>query len=245
MKDHNKHKFKGIFTGFFHQLLQVDLIRYAISRLRFIYFVNLRRRLKTLDKVSDGVAKNTIMHNLKGLSDYAAVRPLALIKPLSVIETLSKDSTILSIGPRTEGELLSLVGYGFLPKNIRGLDLITYSPWVDIGDMHQMPYDDDSFDVVMAGWVIAYSHTPEVAAKEMVRVVKNGGIISIGVQHTGEQKKEEILPYVSGAGRETDRVDQITQYFGDCIKHIYFHHEIEQERMSKKGSILVTFSVKK
>ncbi|MEL6557519.1 MAG: class I SAM-dependent methyltransferase [Bacteroidota bacterium] len=203
------------------------------------------RRLRTLEEVTDGVAKNTIMHNLKGLSDYAAVRPLALIKPLSVIETLSKDSTILSIGPRTEGELFAMVGYGFLPKNIRGLDLITYSPWVDIGDMHDMPYDDSSFDVIFAGWVIAYSHTPEIAAKEMVRVVKNGGIIAIGVQHTGKQKKEEILPYTSGAGRETDRVDQITEHFGDYIKHVYFHHEITEERMDIKGSVLAIFSIKK
>ena len=245
MKDHNKHKFKGIITGFFHQLLQIDFIRYVLVRLRFIYFVKIKRRLKTLDQVSKGVASNTIMHNMKGLSDYAAVRPLALIKPLSVIETLTKDATILSIGPRTEGELFSLVGYGFYAKNIRGLDLITYSPWVDIGDMHKMPYGDSSYDVIMAGWVIAYSHTPEIAAQEMIRVVKNGGIIAIGVQHTGHQKKEEILPYISGAGRETSRVDEITDYFGDNIDHIYFHHEIVADRMSVKGSVLAIFSVKK
>jgi len=244
MKDHNKHKYKGILKGFFHQLLQVDLIRYVISRLRFIYFVKILGKLRALENPHKGVAKNTINHNLKGITDYAAVRPLALIKPLSVIESLSKDSKILTIGPRTEGEMLALIGYGFMPQNIVGLDLITYSPWVDIGDMHEMPYDDNSFDVVLAGWVIAYSHTPEIAAKEMIRVLKPGGIIAIGVEYNVENI-EKLVGYIPGAGRITNSVDQVTKYFADNIDHIYFDHGITEDRKNMKGSIIAIFSIKK
>ena len=244
VKDHNQHKYKGIFKGFIHQLLQVDLIRYSISRLRFIYFVKVLRKLRTLESPHEGVAENTIDHNLKGITDYAAVRPLALIKPLSVIESLSKDSKVLTIGPRTEGEMLALVGYGFLPQNIVGLDLITYSPWVDIGDMHQMPYNENSFDVILAGWVIAYSHTPGIAAKEMIRVLKPGGIVAIGVEY-GIDNAKELLGYIPGAGRKTNSVDQITRYFADHLDFMYFSHGIVDSRKNMKGSVLAIFSIKK
>lgn len=244
MKDHNQHKFKGLFKNFMHQFLQVDIIRYTISRLRFFWFVKILRRIKTLKGDENKVAKNTIMHNLKGLKDYAAVRPLALIKPLSVIETLSYESKVLCIGPRTEGEILALIGYGFLGRNITGLDLITYSPWVIAGDMHDMPFQDNTFDVVLAGWVIAYSNDPHQAAKEMIRVLKPGGIVAIGVEYAPSGMHEN-LGYVAGAGRKTSQSNQITQYFKDSIDHIYFNHEINSDRKNFKGSVLVIFSIDK
>jgi SAM-dependent methyltransferase len=247
MKDHNNHKYKKTFQGFWHQLLQIDLIRHFIVATRFFYFTKIVRKLKTYDVDTGGVSSNTISHNLKGIRDHAATRPLALIKPLSVIESLSKEAKILTIGPRSEGELFSLVGYGFLPKNIQGLDLISFSPWVDLGDMHKMPYEDNSFDVVVLGWVIAYSDTPEIAAKEVVRVLKNGGIVAIGVEHGGEeaelQKKE--MGYTPGSGRFTNHVDQFLVYFGDHINDVYFTHNILPERMHLKGSVLSIFSIKK
>ncbi|MEP1097179.1 MAG: class I SAM-dependent methyltransferase [Cyclobacteriaceae bacterium] len=244
MKDHNSHKYKGILQGFFHQLLLVDLVRYFISRIRFIYFVKFRRKLRTFEQKTDSIAENTIFHNMKGLSDYAAVRPLMLIKPLSVIESLSKDAKILTIGPRTEGEIFSLIGNGFLPKNIRGLDLISYSPWVDLGDMHNMPYDDNSFDVTILGWVIAYSHSPELAAKEVVRVLKPGGIVAVGVEYTGTEEQSTIS-YVAGAGRQTKSVEQVKKYFENHVDHMYFNHDITEERKPVKGSVILIFSTKK
>jgi hypothetical protein len=247
MKDHNKHKQKSIVQGFFHQLLQVDLIRHFIVAARFFYFTKIVKKLRTFDLKSKEVSENTITHNLKGIRDHAATRPLALIKPLSVIESLSKNAKILTVGPRSEGELFSLVGYGFLPQNIRGLDLITFSPWVDLGDMHAMPYLDNSFDVVLLGWVIAYSESPEIAAKEVIRVLKPGGIVAIGVEHGGEeaemQKKE--MGYVPGSGRFTNHIDDFTKYFGNNVDNIYFQHNILPERMKLKGSVLSIFSIKK
>ena len=47
MKDHNKQK--SIIQGFFHQLLQVDLIRHFIVASRFFYFTKIVKKLKTFD----------------------------------------------------------------------------------------------------------------------------------------------------------------------------------------------------
>lgn len=248
MKDHNSHKYKGVGLGFWHQLLQIDLIRYIISRLRFFYFVKVRRNLRTLDQTNDQeVADNTVSHNLKGIKDYAAVRPLALVKPLSVIESLSKDAKVLTIGPRSEGEMLALIGYGFMPKNIRGLDLISYSPWVDIGDMHHMPYEDSTYDAVVMGWVIAYSESPEMAAKEVARVTKLGGVVAVGVEYGGVIGQEQIkkLGYVPGAGRLTTDAQQLLDFFGEHVDQVYFSHSITKDRMEHKGSVIAIFSIKK
>ena len=79
-------------------------------------YYNICRKLSVWDLDSKAIGKNTISHNKKGLKDLAVVRSLALIKPLSSIEHLGVDSDVLTIGPRTEGEILSIIGYGFMGK---------------------------------------------------------------------------------------------------------------------------------
>ncbi len=168
---------------FWKQLLLIRTIRYWVAWIRYIYFVKLRGQLRVYELPSAGVSKNTISHNLQGLVDLGVFRAPILIRPLSVIESLSPDSDILSIGPRTEGELLYLVAHGFNPQKIRGLDLISYSPWIDLGDMHQMPYPDNAFDSVILGWVIAYSDDRPRAAREVIRVSRPGALVAIGVEY--------------------------------------------------------------
>ena len=89
------------------------------------------------------------------------------------------EAKVLSIGPRAEGELLNLLAHGFRWRNITGLDMISYSPKIDIGDMHAMPYPDDSFDSVVASRVLGYSESPWRAAAEFVRVTRSGGVIAV------------------------------------------------------------------
>src|SRR5437016_1662095 len=115
------------------QSLRMEPIRKRVALARFLYSTKIRHRLKTLDADQEGIAENTICHNLRGMGDLTVIRSDLLVRPLSVIESLGPESKILSIGPRTEGELLNLVAHGFAPENIRGLDLISYSPWVDLG----------------------------------------------------------------------------------------------------------------
>jgi SAM-dependent methyltransferase len=248
MKDHNNHKYKGIFRGFFHQLYTIDLIRYFIARIRFFFLVRIFRRLKTFSLESNQeVPANTVPHNLKGLKDLAVVRSLALIKPVTGIDRVGTDSKVLTIGPRTEGEMFSLVGYGFMPKNIRGLDLISYSKWIDLGDMHNMPYEDNSYDVVIMGWVISYSDEPSKAAAEVIRVAKDKAIIAVGVEYPGDIGKKQVdaLDYVPGAGRLTTKASELLSFFGDHVDHVYFSHQVEEDRTANKGSIIAVFSIKK
>ncbi len=49
----------------------------------------------------------------------------------------------------------------------------------DHGDAEAMPYDDDSFDLVMTMFGAMFAPRPEVAASEMLRVCKSGGRIAM------------------------------------------------------------------
>ena len=89
--------------------------------------------MRELSLVSGAVAKGTTSHNIKGLRrDLSVVRSDALVKLLG-FERLDPEARILSVGPRTEGELYNLAAHGFRLENIRGVDLLSYSPLIDLG----------------------------------------------------------------------------------------------------------------
>lgn len=169
-------------SSFPRQLLQIDFIRLLVCLPRYLIGFVILRRYRAFD-AGHGISENTLAHNLRGSGELSAPRSHLLIRPLVSLDRVkrsARDLKVLCIGPRVEGEIYNLVGYGFSLSNIRGLDLFSYSPHVDIGDMHSMPYADESFDVVISGWVLGYSDDKKKCADEMIRVCKKGGYIVIG-----------------------------------------------------------------
>jgi SAM-dependent methyltransferase len=154
-----------------------------------------------------------------------------LIRPLSVIESIAKDSKVLVIGPRNEYDLLLLAAYGFSFQHVGGLDLISYSPKIDLGDMHAMLYPDNSWDVVLCGWTLSYSAAPQKAAAEMLRVVRDGGVIGIGVEYSTLSDEDAVtLEGYSIQDRERlperiNSVEQCLNLFRPHVKDIFFHHD--------------------
>ncbi|SRR5258707_2838927 len=228
------------------QFLRVDSFRGWVAGARFQYFTKVERRFRTLESSPD-IGTSTISHNLTGLGDLASPRSSLLVRPLSVIEKLNGRSDILSIGPRTEGELLNLVGHGFDRRRIRGVDLISYSPWVDLGDMHDLPYDDNSFDAVILGWTLAYSENREKATSEVIRVARDGAVVAVGVEYNPLSNEEivEWLGYLPGNENRITSVDQILGFFKDRVDHVYFSHEHKPTVRSQVGSIIAIFSIRK
>src|SRR5438067_10948846 len=49
----------------------------------------------------------------------------------------------------------------------------------DVGDAEAMPYDDNSFDLVMTMFGAMFAPRPDVTASELIRVCKPGGTIAM------------------------------------------------------------------
>lgn len=224
--------------GVFRRLSRINLaaeptLRYIWVRLRAIFYIRVLRRLRTLD--SQDAVRSNISHNLKSIF-WANNRMHLLLYPLSVIETLPRNAKILVVGPRNENDLYTLSGLGFRLKNVVGLDLISYSPRIVLGDMHDIPFKDAEFDAVVCGWTLSYSTNPRKAAKELARVVKPGGVIAIGVEYsimTPEDEKRLIgynVQEFDRIGRRINSTADIKALFGNCVRHVYFEHDAPNRR---------------
>ena len=64
-------------------------------------------------------------------------------------------------------------------KNQKNLDYITAdlnSPWADVKmDVHDIPFEDNSFDVIMCNHVLEHVQDDKKVIKEFFRVIKKGG----------------------------------------------------------------------
>lgn len=240
---------------FVKSLFLVPYYRLAIVRIRLFYYIYIARKLRFFK--SDFAFETTISHNIKGLK-YCNNRIELLIKPLSVVELLNQDSEVLIIGPRNEHDLYCLVAHGFRKNRVRGLDLISYSPWIDLGDMHSTPYSDNRFDAVIIGWTLSYSRDPKKLAKEIRRIIKDGGIVAIGVEYSTmtEADEVELMGYAIQEfdllNKRVNCVDDILELFSPNVNEVFFRHDAPQKRSHTKSGLIenvsnvaVIFSVNK
>jgi SAM-dependent methyltransferase len=206
-------------------LLKVESINRFVFAVRFFFYVRILRRFRVHS--DERAVINQAYSNLMLKRGVTSDRPLRLIRPLSVIDGIDKRrAKVLSIGCRYETELLYLLGYGF--RQVRGLDMISYSPWVDLGNMHALRYPADSWDVVLLGWVISYSEQPEVAAAEVARITRNGGLIAVGVSYYPPAQLEEAERKGTIIGKKEGRiqtVDAILKLFHPFVNRVYYSHD--------------------
>ncbi|MCC6915393.1 MAG: class I SAM-dependent methyltransferase [Rhodospirillaceae bacterium] len=223
------------------ELFLNDYARYVISLRRY---KEAKGQLKFTDD-HDSLFVDAIEHNVKGLESFGSVaRTNRLIRPLYAIDRVffkAHKLKALCVGPRTEMELFSMVGQGFRPENIKGLDLFSYSPWIEVGNMHKMPYADNSFDVLIAGWVLTYSDDPDQACREFLRVVGDRGIIAIGATVLDEKGRANEAQ-LGRTSKHYPGADQLLSVFGKHVRNVYVRHESEP---GQEGRTIVIFDVNK
>lgn len=205
------------------------------------------REVREHTEASAGVMPGTIPHNRIQIDDgtfASAERSLRLINPIAAIGGVFEREAqmkVLSIGPRTEMELFHLVGAGFHPDNITAIDLISTSPWIDLGDMHKLPYPDRSFDIVISSWVLAYSSTPQKAVDEMLRVTRSKGIIAIGCTHNPDADTLEYkTPEAKILGSRFRHVDEYRALIGPKLDMVYF----QDEPQAGAGAVIIVARIK-
>ena len=240
--------------GRLRNLLGSEYVRSLMFRLRRFYYMDILKKLRTIE--SKEAFDLTIPHNLRMVSSWLPRMEL-LIRPLSVIESVAKNSKVLVVGPRNEYDLLLLAAHGFAFPQVRGLDLISYSPKVDLGDMHAMSYPDSSWDVVLCGWTLSYSATPHKAAAEMLRVVRDGGVIGIAVEYSTLSDEDAVALdgyVIQDKNRLPERinnVEQCLQLFRPHVKDIFFCHDAPLKKSHTRfghtapSNVAVVFSITK
>ena len=226
-------------------------IRIIYGLIRYGFFCLLMRNFKSWDQESAHLGRNTLKHNSSNVihSIFKHERVHHIVRPLLAIDEINHRLPflkVLSVGPRSEAELLLYAGYGFTWKNLRGLDLFSYSPMIDVGDMHDMPYEDNSFDVIFLGWVLSYSEDRDRALKEMVRVLKPHGYIAFGNGYDSTLKNGVVQGNYAGASTRPNDLDGFLAPIKDHIDTMFFRHDITPEMMNKgQRAILGVFSIKK
>jgi hypothetical protein len=231
-------------TRHLRYFLRVPAVNRLIFAVRFFYYVRLRGRLAS--NPDDSATFDPIYSRTMLLKGRTSDRPLSLIRPLSSIPAIV-GGRVLSVGSRYETELLYLVGYGFDPKRIRGLDLFSYSPWIDAGNMHRMPYPDRSFDVVVLGWIISYSETPRRVAEEVIRVISDAGVVAVGVSYYSESfVRNHVASGKAVIGDYASRLqttEAILELFSPWVDKVFFRYDPPSD--VSESRCLVVFSVKK
>ena len=212
-----------------------------------------KKRLKSPDTkvrvwrdVDGGVAGGTVDHNMTELTTRGLAsiqRTTRLLGPLSSLSPVYEAAhklKVLTIGPRTEMEIFHLIALGFKPENIFGLDLISYSDYIKLGDMHEIPFDDNVFDVCISSWTIGYSTEPQKVVDEMCRVTKSNGLISLGYTH--DHKRESYIDknpdkaHTAGSGFRTAL--EVLGLFRTVAHKVHYVQEPSDSKANKMMVIL-------
>jgi hypothetical protein len=213
------------------QLLDVPRVREILARERLATYLK-NHTVRALKGDPEKAAHDALAYNLEALTQGASGldRPITLFRPLMSIGRVAREVAsmkVLAIGPRSEIEIFSLLACGFREYNISAVDLFSYSPFVDVGDMHALPYPENSFDVVTLAWVLPYSRDLATVGKEVSRVARNGAIIAVATDYNDATT---VNPRFAGTSSHIQTCQQIFDMFPGQARTVYFQHEPDERR---------------
>ena len=132
----------------------------------------------------------------------------AVFNQLRETGDLNDESDVLTIGPRFDLEIHFFRDTLGL-KNTIGLDLHSDDEsLIRVGDMHCMPFEDNSFDMIYQKNTFNKSYDIRKALEECVRVLRPGGILV----------SDECLDYVDGVS-EIARTNIVSnEWYLNCLR---------------------------
>ena len=180
------------FKLFIYSLYGSIYFRIFVGYLRWFFFFKIRKNFQFIN-IKNSV-EGTILHNKSAfvkfpMSDFTMKRMDRLIAIVKATEFIGENFSFLIIGPRTESDVMKLK-FNFPEATIEAIDIISYSPWIDLQDAHGTNFKSNSFECVISGWVLKYSNDKEKMMSEMIRILKNEGIICIGIEYLDDQLKK-------------------------------------------------------
>jgi hypothetical protein len=225
-----------------NELLQIRLVRQVLARERMKHLLT-QGALRRLASDGAQVAASTVDYNIEGVMASADLdRPSMMFDVIKAIGRVNKriDSLdALSIGPRSEIEIFGMMAAGFHPDRIKAVDLFSYSPYVELGDMHRLPYPDNSFDVVFLGWVLSYSRDQATVARELVRIGRDRAIFVLAGDYSDDNRDRTTF---NNETTHMQSCEQLLALFGDRVGKVYFRHDPEPPDVAM---VMTVFEIKK
>lgn len=217
-------------TRFLTQLLIIPRVRTKFCKFRW----KMRKAdMRFLDSLGPEVRQSVIDHNLSAFNHDAAFgcgnRMAILMYPLSTLIQDKASAKILITGPRTEDDIFLAKALGL--TNTKGVDLFSYSPYIELGDCHRLPYKKSEFDAVVLGWVLAYCGDPHLALREAKRVLKPNGYLGIGWEWVpGNQKSDNL--HIRG-----NTVNEVAEYIDAVDMKLVFLNDPDVQVNHNKSLI--------
>lgn len=148
---------------------------YAKARFEFFKKFSVLRNFDSIENI------NLSEYSKAAFGTFVSIgsRITFLVSAVETARRPNKNCKLLSLGPRFESELFGYVALGYRLNNITALDTYSYSKLVTLGNMHKMEFQDNAFDIIVGGWILAYSNDPTAAMREIYRVTKVDGLALI------------------------------------------------------------------
>lgn len=188
---------------------RVSYIRY-MARNKFIYKIlgkililryphSSKKFNNSIDTSHDAHLDSILSYTIKR-SAYKPTRGVnrrteKFYKVLSLPPRDLKKESLLIIGGKDVGELLMAWCYGFSWKNIKGIDLFSLHPKIEIMNMEEMTFAPNTFDNITLCHTYGYQADKELCIKEISRVIKHKGHFIFNSQYA--KNVEDIPPGVN------------------------------------------------
>ena len=201
-------------------IFRIPTVREFYSKARFLVLTKIRglQTDRDLTRIEKSQYSKSAFQNYVSIAE----RINFLVSAVGTARRVKDYDKLLSLGPRFESELFGYRALGYKKKQIYALDTFSYSKQISMGNMHSMEYSDDAFDIVVGGWILAYSEDPTLAMKEIFRVTKRGGLavltwdLASEIDNHSQNFDELYLPSVH------NKVTPISDVIANWTRHSFF-----------------------
>jgi len=179
------------------------------------------------------------------LGSFDRVRSERLINIVRTVGNLDVSSAkILSVGPRSEFELMLLNTYGFRWSNIESIDLVSYSPLIKLMDMNNMSYGDNEFDIIFSAYTVRYSTDLQKTCDEIVRCIKPNGLVAI-VFATEVKRGNDTAEHTEAvASSLRGGIEELLLHFDGQVTEILWREEYVPVDAPDKNVCSIVFRVR-
>jgi len=191
---------------------------------------------------ADSVAGDMERHYSPGRTWEATARGLVLLlEPGDVLDVASGDGVLAELlAPRARSIVCLDISERVAEAGRRRLEPFRNVRF-EIGDMHQLPMDDASFDTVLLMHALTYTRDPARVFSEAARVLRPGGkLLAVTLQRHRHEKAVEPYNHVN-LGFTTQQLERLSAKAGMAVQSCTVS---AVEKRSPNFSVLSLSSVK-